>query len=123
MVEISDSSFSSYIEEDSSNDSQDESFFYEAFVENDVLVDFGDDYREMNEIVEIEDGGDGGVIAGGEVQMLGESKISAISADVWKFFTRKEKTTRDEQLNHIFFVMLGNVIFQIIILQLLLNVI
>lgn len=107
MVEISDSSFSSYIEEDSSNDSQDESFFYEAFVENDVLVDFGDDYREMNEIVEIEDGGDGGVIAGGEVQMLGESKISAISADVWKFFTRKEKTTRDETIEPYIFCNVG----------------
>jgi len=84
MVDISDSSFSSYIEEESNDDSQDESFFYETFVENEVLVDFGDDHIEMNEITEIEVGQDGGVAADSEVQTLVGSKITA---DIWKFFT------------------------------------
>ena len=61
----------------------------------------------MNEIVEIEDGEDGGVIAGGEVQMLVRSKTSAITADVWKFFIRKEKTTRDETIELFIFCNVG----------------
>jgi hypothetical protein len=93
MVDISDSSFSSYVEEDSNDDSQDESFYYETFIENEILVDFGDDHTEINEIAEIEDSQDGGAITGGETQILARSKTSA---DVWKYFTRKETTIRNE---------------------------
>jgi len=77
MVDISDSSFSSYVEEDSNDDSQDESFYYETFIENEILVDFGDDHTEINEIAEIEDSQDGGAITGGETQILARYKTSA----------------------------------------------
>jgi isopentenyl diphosphate isomerase/L-lactate dehydrogenase-like FMN-dependent dehydrogenase len=95
MVDKSDSSFSSYIEE-YSEDSENDSFFYDTFVENEVLVDvdFGDNHTEiMGEITEISvneavaSGGEtaaggeaaagGGVAAGGEVQILANSKMPA----------------------------------------------
>ena len=91
MVDISDSSFSSYAEEDS-NDSQDESFFYDTYVDDEILVDFGDDQTERNEIAaEIEDSQDE---TGGEIQILAGSR--PLSADVWKYFTRKETTIRNQ---------------------------
>src|ERR1041384_2098750 len=91
MVDISDSSFSSYAEEDSNN-SQDESFFYDTYVDDEILVDFGDDQTERNEIAaEIEDSQDE---TGGEIQILAGSR--PLSADVWKYFTRKETTIRNQ---------------------------
>src|SRR3954453_13404337 len=100
MVDKSDSSFSSYIEE-YSEDSENDSFFYNTFVENEVLVDvdFGDNHTEiMGEITEISVNeavaSGGGVAAGGEAAAGGEVQILANSkmlADVWNFFTRKEK--------------------------------
>ena len=87
MVDINDSSFSSYAEEDSNN-SQDESFFYDTYVDDEILVDFGDDQTERNVIAEIEDE------TGGEIQILAGSR--PLSADVWKYFTRKETTTRNQ---------------------------
>ncbi len=44
MVDTSDSSFS-YVEEYSGDS---ESSFYDAFVENEILVDFGDDHTDGN---------------------------------------------------------------------------
>src|SRR4051812_20915702 len=84
MVDKSDSSFSSYIEE-YSEDSENDSFLYDTFVENEVLVDvdFGDNHTEiMGEITEISvneavaSGGEaaagGGVAVGGEAAAGGE---------------------------------------------------
>ncbi len=86
MADKSDSSFS-YIEE-YNEDSENDSFFYDSFVENEVLVDvdFGDDHTDttgkITEISEIMAGNE--VAAGGEAQPLANSKMSA---DVWNFFT------------------------------------
>ena len=95
MADKSDSSFS-YIEENN-EDSENDSFFYDSFVENEVLVDvdFGDDHTEttgeITEISEIMAGNE--AAAGGEAQPLANSKMPA---DVWNFFTRQEKVTRDQ---------------------------
>ena len=94
MADKSDSSFS-YIEE-YNEDSENDSFFYDSFVENEVLVyvDFGDDHTEttgeITEISEIMAGNEAAV--GGEAQPLANFKMPA---DVWNFFTRQEKVTRD----------------------------
>ena len=99
MVDTSDSSFS-YIEEDSEYDSS----FYETYIENEILVNFGDDHTEiMDEMTEIavDDEAtssrvvvDSEVVTHGEVQMLANN--SKTVSDVWKFFTRKEKVTKNQ---------------------------
>src|SRR3954452_11288999 len=136
MVDKSDSCFSSYIEE-YSEDSENNSFLYDTFVENEVLVDvdFGDNHTEiLGEITEIsvneavasdgEAAAGGEVVAGGEVQILANSKMPA---DVWNYFTRKEKVIRDqngdEKFEKFIFCNVGNVIFHSIILHQFLNAI
>jgi hypothetical protein len=120
MVDKSDSSFSSYIEE-YSEDSENDSSFYDTFVENEVLVDvdFGDDHTEiMDEITEIsgvmadnEAAAGSGVAAGSEAAAAGSGATTGggaatggakMPADVWNFFTRKEKVTRDQDGNEKF---------------------
>jgi hAT family C-terminal dimerisation region/Domain of unknown function (DUF4413) len=102
MADTSDSSFSYIDEEDNEHDS----LFYETYVEGEILVDFGDDHTEiMDEITElnrvavVSETTDSGVVGNeaaihSEAQMLANN--SKIVADVWRFFTRKEKVTKDQ---------------------------
>ena len=109
MVDTSDSSFS-YVEE-FSEDSEYDSSFYETYVENEILVDFGDDEETMDELTEISEAAvdseatGGGVAAGSEAAIHSEVQMQASNSkavsDVWKFFTRKEKITKDQSGNEI----------------------
>jgi len=90
MVDASDSSFS-FIE-----DSKQESSFYDTFVENEVLVNFGDNNTDiLNEITEMS-----GVVIGNEAAAdvrIADAKAAEVVAgdevnskpvsDIWKFFT------------------------------------
>src|SRR5437868_4608966 len=99
MVDISDSSFSYIDEEDSEYDSS----FYETYIENEILVDFGDD--NTNTIDEITGTNEVAVISeavNSEVGTYGKASNSKGVADVWKFFTRKEKITKDQSGNEKF---------------------
>jgi hypothetical protein len=103
MVDTSDSSFS-YI------DDEQDSLFYETYVEGEILVDFGDDHTEiMDNTTEINRIAIGSEITDSrivgseaathsEVQTLANDKTVA---DVWRFFTRKEKVTKDQSENEI----------------------
>jgi hypothetical protein len=103
MVDTSDSSFS-YI------DDEQDSLFYETYVEGEILVDFGDDHTEImdntTEINRIAIGSettDSRIVGSeaathSEVQTLANDKTVA---DVWRFFTRKEKVTKDQSENEI----------------------
>jgi len=115
MVDASDSSFS-FIE-----DSEQGSSFYDTFVENEGLVNFGDNNTEiLNEITEIS-----GVVIGNEAAadvriadaraaevLAGDEVNSKPVSDIWKFFTRKEKNIKDqsgnEKIEQIIFCNVGN---------------
>jgi len=111
MVDTSDSSFS-YID-----DSEQDSSFCDTFVEDEVFVNFGNDNTEiLNEISEIS-----GVVIGNEAaadtrvaEVVASDEIanSKTVSDIWKFFTRKEKITKDqsgnERLEQFIFCNIGN---------------
>src|ERR1700730_3900594 len=99
MVDASDSSFS-YID-----DGEQDSSFCDTFVENEVFVNFGNDNTEiLNEISEIS-----GVVIGNEAAAdarVADTRVAEVVAsdevanskpvsDIWKFFARKEKITKD----------------------------
>lgn len=79
MVDISDSSFSSIlgVEEDNEYDS----FLYDVFVDEEIFnIDFDDHTEIINEIL----------------PEIATSENNSRISDIWKFFTRKEKITKDQ---------------------------
>jgi hypothetical protein len=119
MVDASDSSFSFF------EDSEQDSSFYDTFVENEVLINFGDDNTEiLDEITEMSATADTRVAdtrvadirvadaRAAEVVVGDEVANSKPGTDIWKFFTRKEKIIKDqsgnEKIEHIIFCNVGN---------------
>ena len=118
MVDTSDSSFS-YVE---SEDSEYDSSFYETYVEDKFLVDFGDNNTEtidevtgISGVAVVSEATDSEVVAGSGagsgVATYSEASSSKVAADVWRFFTRKEKIIKDqngdEKFEHIILCNVG----------------